>query len=300
MFQTSQAERQRRKRLYLKVAGFHAAAILTVALFYHIPRLKRTPKPLPANVTPVKLASFPSPTPPAPAPPAPQPEPAPTPVVQPPPPVPIPPPVVKPPPKKETPPPKPAPPKKAVKPPPKKVTPPKKAVTPPPPKKVIPPKPANRSRTAEEIRASIRKQNITPPTPAAPTPRRVVTPKVDVNARVEQFRRKAALDAANTATSPSTTADLRQRYYSEVHRQIYRNWIQPSINEVSPSASPVIVRLTVSASGVVSGHSIQNASDNPNLTRSVRDMLQNLQRLPAPPRELGVSVSFDVSLAISG
>jgi TonB family protein len=127
----------------------------------------------------------------------------------------------------------------------------------------------------------------------------VITPKVDVSARLERLRRQTALDAANAAAA-SNTADLRQSYYGEVHRQIYRVWLQPSINEVSPSASPVVVRLTVSASGVVSGRVIQSQSDNPNLTQSVRDMLQNLHRLPAPPSELGVSVSFNVSLRISG
>jgi outer membrane biosynthesis protein TonB len=298
MFKTSQAECRRRKRLYLKVAGFHVAAILIVALVYHLPRRKRTPKPPPLNTMPVKLASFPAPTPPAPPPARPTP-PRPERVVQPPPPPTPPPPkpVVKPPPKKVTPP-KPTPPKPA----PKKVTPPKPKPKP----KVAPkptpkptPKPKPRLRTPEEIRRSIQQQQVRPQVQPRPKPQPVV-PKVDVNARLERLRQQAALDAANSAASTSSAADLRQSYYADVHRQIYRIWLQPSINEVSPSASPVIVRLTVAASGVVSGRIVQTESDNPNLTRSVRDMLQNLQRLPAPPSELGPSVSFNVSLRISG
>jgi outer membrane biosynthesis protein TonB len=289
MYETSQAEHQRRRRLYLRIAGFHATAILLVALVYHIPRRKREPKPPRAQVMPVKLAHFPAPTPPAPTPPAPTPPPAPSPP-------PTPEPVVTPPPPKPEPAPKPKP---------KTVTPPKPKPKPKPlvqekPKPKPKPKPKESYSSADKIRERFRQQQQNQPKPPPQPPKQVeVRPKVDVDAKLEEIRRRTDLEAAESVPAVSAS-DLRQSYYAEVHRQLYIAWIQPSVDQVSPSASPVIVRLTVSASGAITARSVVSESDNPNLTSSVRGLLQNIQRLPAPPPELGSSVSLSVSLRIRG
>lgn len=133
-----------------------------------------------------------------------------------------------------------------------------------------------------------------------PTSTHQPLPPIDIDARLNRLHESLALDAGDSVNGESRRSELLESYYADVHRKIYGVWLQPTVDEVSPSASPVIVRLTVAANGVVSGRVVQTESDNPNLTRSVRGLLQNLYRLPIPPGELGASVSFNVSLRISG
>jgi len=171
--------------------------------------------------------------------------------------------------------------------------------------------PANRLRTAEEIRRTAKLTPVAAP-PAQNPPRR---PALDSDKMARSISDRLSSVAATVRKSSgaalpgvggdggAVTGTQTDRYLAVIKQELYRRWAQPSASQVGERRPTVTVSLEISRDGKVVGKRMVAHSQVTAMDRSVGKVLAELEALPAPANfgirasTMQVDVVFQLEMA---